>query len=95
MDARFEPRREAAVSELFGLSKYFTDFTQSQRLTFLEDTSGFFRADGSFREHLVASRIAKDGKLRTTLAPQPGMFERFPGSTGMTSRMKYSWIHAR
>ena len=84
--AEMYARRGAAVSELFGMSKYFTDFTQSQRLTFLEDTSGFFRADGSFREHLVASRIAKDGKLRTTLAPQPGMFERFPGSTGMTSR---------
>lgn len=84
--AEMYARREAAVSELFGMSKYFTDFTQSQRLTFLEDTSGFFRADGSFREHLVASRVAKDGKRRTTLAPQSGMFERFPGSTGMTSR---------
>ena len=79
-------RREAAVAALEGMRKYFRDFTQRQELTFLEDVSGFFGADGKFRERLVESRIGMDGKLRTTAAPQPGMFERFPGSTGMTSR---------
>jgi hypothetical protein len=75
--------------------KYIRDYTGVQSPLLTENVSGFFDADGDFRNMLIQRIEDSAGTLRWGSAPINAMFERFPGATGMAARNAFqTWAPA-